>query len=154
MIRHTPQQNCVVERMNVTLLERARCMISITDSPLVNKSPSTTIKCKTPKEIWSAFTTNYSIFLYVWVSNLCSWNKTGTKSQEICIFLGYRDGIKRYKLWDSKETKFMIIRYVSFDEATIFKSIPHKDHDVANKKVKLEVEIPKKLEKREHVFYG
>ena len=53
-IRHTPQQNGVAERMNMTLFERAQCMLSNaglskcfwvkainTSCYLVNRSPST-----------------------------------------------------------------------------------------------------------------
>ena len=60
-VRYTPQQNRVAERMNRTLLEKARCMLSNTglsncfwaeavntDCYLVNRSPSTTIDFKTP----------------------------------------------------------------------------------------------------------
>ena len=73
-VRHTPQQNGVAERMNRTLLERARCMLSNAGLPkqfwaeavntacyLVNRSSSTAIDCKTPEEMWSGSTANYSI---------------------------------------------------------------------------------------------
>ena len=62
----TPQQNGVAERMNRTLLERTRFMLSHAGLPqslwaeavttacyLVNRSPSTAIDCKTPEEVWS-----------------------------------------------------------------------------------------------------
>ncbi|KAG9454463.1 hypothetical protein H6P81_007367 [Aristolochia fimbriata] len=62
-VRHTPQQNDITERMNRTLLERARCMLSNAGLGkdfwaeatsmtcyLVNRSPSTAIECKTPEE--------------------------------------------------------------------------------------------------------
>ncbi|KAL1556436.1 Retrovirus-related Pol polyprotein from transposon TNT 1-94 [Salvia divinorum] len=68
-IRHTPQQNGVAERMNQTLLERARCMLFHagltrkfwaeavnTACYLINRGPHTGIECKTPYEgyrIWS-----------------------------------------------------------------------------------------------------
>ncbi|KAG9458369.1 hypothetical protein H6P81_002877 [Aristolochia fimbriata] len=65
-VRHTTQQNGVAERMNKTLLERARCMLSNAGLGndfwaeatgmacyLVNRSPSTAIECKTPKEVCS-----------------------------------------------------------------------------------------------------
>jgi transposase InsO family protein len=58
---YTSQQNGVVERMNMTLLERARSMLSnakmqqglweevvLTSSYLINRSPSTAINCKIP----------------------------------------------------------------------------------------------------------
>jgi Integrase core domain len=64
MVVHTPQQNGIVERQNRTLLERARCMLSnaglgkefwaeavSTACYLMNRSPTTSIECKTPKEV-------------------------------------------------------------------------------------------------------
>lgn len=64
IVRNTPQQNGVAERMNRTLLERARCMLSNaglskefwakavnTACHLVNRSPSTVIEYKTLKEV-------------------------------------------------------------------------------------------------------
>ena len=72
-VRYTPQQNGVVERMNMTLLERARCMLSNaalskyfwteavnTTCYFVNRFPSTTIDFKTPEEVWSGTPANYS----------------------------------------------------------------------------------------------
>ena len=63
-VRNTPQQNGVVERMNRTLLERTRCLLSNvglnrsfwgeainTACFLINRTPSTTIGLKTPIEI-------------------------------------------------------------------------------------------------------
>ena len=59
--------------MNMTLLERARSMLSnanlqeelweeevTTTCYLVNRSPSTTIECKIPKEVWTGHPCNYS----------------------------------------------------------------------------------------------
>nr|KYP59920.1 Retrovirus-related Pol polyprotein from transposon TNT 1-94 [Cajanus cajan] len=73
-VRNTPQQNGVAERMNRTLLEKRRYLLSnagLTKSfwaeavntacYLVNGSPSTIIGCKTPTEVWSTKPANYSI---------------------------------------------------------------------------------------------
>ena len=63
-MRHTPQQNGVIERMNQTLLQHDWCMrlnVSLlkefwakvvnTTVYLVNRSPSTAIDLKTPQEV-------------------------------------------------------------------------------------------------------
>ena len=63
---YTPQQNGVAERMNKTLMERARSMLSgvglghefwaeavDTACYLVNRSPSSTLEDKTPQEVWT-----------------------------------------------------------------------------------------------------
>ena len=72
-VHHTPQQNEVAERMNITLLERARCMLSNarldasfwaeavnTACYLVNLSSSTVNGFKTPAEVWSDQPGDYS----------------------------------------------------------------------------------------------
>uniref|UniRef100_A0A2N9GIC0 Integrase catalytic domain-containing protein n=1 Tax=Fagus sylvatica TaxID=28930 RepID=A0A2N9GIC0_FAGSY len=74
-VRRTPQHNGVAVRMNKTLLERARCMLSNArlskdfwaesvniDCYLVNRSPSTVLEYKTPFEVWSGTPAGYSNF--------------------------------------------------------------------------------------------
>ena len=61
---NTPHQNGVVKRKNRTLLDRIRCMLSNASlgkefwaeainiaAWLINRSPCTSIECKSPKEI-------------------------------------------------------------------------------------------------------
>ncbi|GJY43429.1 retrovirus-related pol polyprotein from transposon TNT 1-94, partial [Tanacetum coccineum] len=63
---YTPQQNGVAERMNRTLLERARAMLATASLGksfwaeavnsacyVINRSPSTTVELKTPMEMWT-----------------------------------------------------------------------------------------------------
>jgi transposase InsO family protein len=70
---YTPQQNGFAERMNMTLLERARSMLSNANSQqemwaevvtttcyLVNQSSSTTIECKIHEDVWKGHPCNYS----------------------------------------------------------------------------------------------
>ncbi|KAL3505149.1 hypothetical protein ACH5RR_034990 [Cinchona calisaya] len=117
----THQQNGVAERMNRTLLERARCMISnagltkdfwaeaiSTACHIVNPAPSAAIDFKTPKEVWSSTPANYSdlkIFgcpTYMHVND----GKLEFRAKKF-IFLGYTSGVKGYKLWclDPKSPK-------------------------------------------------
>ena len=72
-VKGTPQQNGVAERMNRTLAERVRCMrlnaglpkvfwaeiVNIT-SFIINRSPSSAIDFKIPKEVWSGRLVDYS----------------------------------------------------------------------------------------------
>ena len=77
---HKPQRNGVAERMNRTLLERARCMISnaelwsrrylwteavSTAAYIVNRSLHSSIDFKIPEEVWSGTIVDYS-FLKVY----------------------------------------------------------------------------------------
>ena len=63
---YTPQQNGVAERMNKTLMERARSMLSgaelgqefwveVVDTTcyLANRSPSSALEHKTPQGVWT-----------------------------------------------------------------------------------------------------
>ena len=65
-VREIPQQNRVAERMNRTLLEKVRCMLSNSGlekifwtealsytSHLINRLSSSVIDYKTPMEAWS-----------------------------------------------------------------------------------------------------
>ena len=87
---HTLQHNGVVERMNRTLMEKVRCMLSnaqlsmffwvevvSTECYLINHSPLVTIEKKTPQEVWFGSPANYSVK---------------------CMVLRYKSGVKGYKL--------------------------------------------------------
>jgi IS30 family transposase len=103
---HTPQQNGVTERMNRTLLERARYLLSNarlfrdfwaevvnTACYLVNRSPSTAIDCKTPYEVWFGTPVDYSFLKTFGCPAYCHVNDGKLEPQsKNCIFLGYADG--------------------------------------------------------------
>lgn len=81
-MKETPQQNKLAERMNRTILERIRCMLSTSDLPkvfwsevivttfyLINRCPSTAINFKTPHELWSGTLSSYEYFrIFGWVA--------------------------------------------------------------------------------------
>jgi hypothetical protein len=130
---YTPQQNGVAERMNRTLLERTRAMLKAaglgksfwaeavnTACYVINRSPSTAIELKTPMEMWTGKPADYSqlhIFgspVYV-MYNTQEVSKLDSKSRK-CVFLGYADGVKGYRLWDPTAHKVVISRDVIFAE--------------------------------------
>jgi hypothetical protein len=136
---YTPQQNGVVERMNKTLLERARSMLSnaklqqelwaeavLTTCYLINRSPSTAINCKIPEEVWTGHSCDYSnlrIFgcdAYALISK-DQRSKLDPRSKKY-VFVGYGDGVKGYILWDPTSHKLIISRDVVFDESSLIKS--------------------------------
>ena len=139
-IPRNPQQNGVAERMNMTLLERARCMISNAGlwhqrdlwveaasiaCYLVNRSPHSTLDFKVPEEIWSGNLVDYSnlrIFgcpAYAHVND----GKLAPRAVE-CIFLGYAYESKGYRLWcsDPKSQKLILSRDVTFNEDALLSS--------------------------------
>ena len=108
---YTPQQNRVTEGMNRMLMEKERSMLrcenmahelwaEVVDTLcyLVNRSPSTTVvfECEyfvhAPKE---------------------KRRKLDNKLDK-CIFIGYKDGVKGYKLWNPVTMKTTHIREVIF----------------------------------------
>lgn len=137
-IPRNPQQNGVAERMNRTLLERARCMLSnaglwhrrefwaeavSTACYLVNRSPHSALDFKVPEEIWSGNPVDYSnlrIFgcpAYAHVND----GKLAPRAIE-CIFIGYASESKGYRLWCLESQKLILSRDVTFNEDALLSS--------------------------------
>ena len=133
MIRHTPQQNGVVERLNKTLFEKARCILLQakmskvfwtkalhTASHTVNQSPASRIDFKTSNEVWSGEPFNYS-YLRIFgcpVYHHVIKGKLERRAKK-AIFVGFVDRVKGYKLWCLSLLKFVVSRDVTFDESSI-----------------------------------
>ena len=87
---------------------------------MFNRSPSTAINLKTPMEMWTGKLVDYSrlhVFgspVYV-MYNDQERSKLDPKSRK-CIFLGYVDVVKGYRLWDHTAHKVVISRDVIFVE--------------------------------------
>ncbi|KAK4403516.1 Retrovirus-related Pol polyprotein from transposon TNT 1-94 [Sesamum angolense] len=82
---YTPQQNGVAERMNITLL---------------NKISFVPLSGKIPECIWTDSDVNLSSLRIFGCSAfaLSHGDKLDSRSQK-CIFIGYPDGVKGYRLW-------------------------------------------------------
>lgn len=145
-VHHTPQQNGVAERMNRTIMEKVRCLLSnaglsksfwaeaaSTACFLINLSPSTAIDKRTPLEVWSA---------YAHVDN----GKLEPRSVK-CVFLSYKSGVKGYKLWCPETHKTIISRDVSFYETSMLQGLSITDSgDTSEKKPGMQVEFPIEFE--------
>jgi hypothetical protein len=147
--------------MNMTFLEKVRCLLSNarlsrdfwaeavnTACYLVNCSPSTAIDCKTPYEVWCDTLADYSFLKTFGCPAYCHVNdgKLDPRSKK-CIFLGYVDGVKGYRLWCSnpKSPKFIVNRDVVFDESSMLhlrkESIVYaRKEKGSSKEVELQVE--------------
>eukprot|EP00253_Pinus_taeda_P026886 PITA_26886 len=154
LARNLIYQNGVAERMNKTLMERARSMPSgvglgqefwaetvDTTCYLVNGSPSSALEDKTPQEVWTGKKPSLShlrVFGCDAYVHVPKENRTKLDSKsEKCIFIGYKDGLKGYKLWNPVTRKVVYSRDVVFREV--------KDvikHEVQPKEpVKIEFEL-------------
>lgn len=130
---YTPEQNGLAERMNRTLVERAKAMLFdanlkkeywaeavATAAYIVNRSPSRVLAEVTPFEKWSGKKPNIShlkIFgskamVHIPKQNRLKWDR---KSREL-IFVGYCETTKGYRLHDPKTRKTVISRDVIFIE--------------------------------------
>ena len=63
----------------------------------------------------------FGCFAYIHVSN-DERLKLDPKFKR-CIFLGYKKGVKGYKLWDPEAKKVVINRDVVFDESSMLKTV-------------------------------
>ena len=112
-VRETPQQNGVAERLNRTLLEKVRCLMSRNGlsipfwaealtyaSYLVNRLPSSAIGGKTPMEVWlGGAASDYDM---LWIFGCPAYyhvsdGKLNPRAKK-AVFLGFKKGVKGYKL--------------------------------------------------------
>lgn len=130
---YTPEQNGLAERMNRTLVEKARCMLFDaelelelwaeainTDAHIINRSPSRGLKDQTPEEIWSGKKPNVE-YLRVFGSKAMvhipkqKRQKLDSKLIE-CIMVGYCDTTKGYRLFNKMTREILISWDVVFIE--------------------------------------
>ena len=138
IVRDTPQQNGVAERMNRTLLEKVRCMLSnaclgkqlwvevvMYASHLINCLPLDALNSKTPLEVWSEKPINDYDTLRVFGST-AYYHVKGSKLDpraKKALFMGVTLGVKGYRLWCLSSKKIISSRDVTFDESAMMKKV-------------------------------
>lgn len=157
-VRKTPQQNGVSERINKTLVEKVRCMLSnaglgrkfwaeaITYAQhLVNRLPSSAIDGKTPLEVWSGKpATDYDTLrvfgsiAYYHVNE----SKLDPRAKK-ALFMGFNAGVKGYRLWCLEAKKTIISRDVTFNETAMLNKVNPKGVDGTSQQVEC---TPKQVE--------
>ncbi|KAH9680700.1 hypothetical protein KPL71_026653 [Citrus sinensis] len=134
-VRHTPQQNGLAERMNMTLVEKVRCMLFnanmskhfwaeavTTAAYLVNRSPSSALQFKTPQELWSGKPPDLSNLRIFGCLPYTHINQGKLEPKAIKgYFIGYPKGVKGFKIWciNGKPSRTLISRDVVFDEESM-----------------------------------
>eukprot|EP01018_Ginkgo_biloba_P029039 Gb_03181 [translate_table: standard] len=159
---YMPQQNGVTERMNRTLLKRSRSMLSgaglekklwaeivMTSCYLINRSLSSSLGDKTPHEVRYGKKPSlkhlrvFGCEAYVHVpKEKRTKHKLDDKSSK-CIFLGYSEVSKAYKVYELKSKKVHITRDVIFDEGEGLKEIDLGDFQLRQDKWKEVEDHPK-----------
>ncbi|KAG8492340.1 hypothetical protein CXB51_009634 [Gossypium anomalum] len=168
IVRHTLQQNSVAERVNRTIMEKVRCMLSNVNLPksfwaeaasiacfLINQSPSLTIKKKTLQEVWSGNPANYSdlkIFgcpAYAHVDN----GKLEPRSIK-CVFLGYKAGVKGKE--NQKQVEHQINTKSTPQASTKIENrvASSPQYFIAKNRTKREIKPPKKYDEADLVAYA
>lgn len=130
---YTPEQNGVAERLNRTLVEKARCMLSQAGLParlwaeatntavyLKNRSPTKVLNGKTPHEVWSGKIQSLKhlrvfgckVMLHIPKQKRSKWQ---SKAREQ-VFLGYCENTKTYRVCDLKTMNTENSRDVVFYE--------------------------------------
>jgi hypothetical protein len=96
-----------------------------------NISPHRSVKNKTPYEAWTGLKpemTHFRIFdSHAW-ARIHSRKRKALDPQSIeCIFVGYPDGVKGYRLIDISLDRLIIERSVQFEES--FSHVPQQPHE-------------------------
>lgn len=129
---HTPQQNGMAERMNRSLVEKARCLMFdgklrqsfwaeavSTAAYLINRLPSSGT-LRTPFEIWTGSKPDLSNLRVFGCKALAHVPKADRKKFDSkstdCIMLGYSETTKGYRLYDKVKRKLITSRDVAFIE--------------------------------------
>jgi hypothetical protein len=134
-VPHTPQQNGVAERINRTLLDKAKPMMLDSNVPpqlwpeaidtaayVQARSPHAKLKTKTPFELFFGKLPSYSeirVFGCLAIATNANRRPKYTKLDPVAeklVFVGYPVGSKGWKLYDPVTRKISIHRNVSFDE--------------------------------------
>lgn len=146
-VRRTPQQNGVAERKNRIIMELARSMLKAKKLPdqfwgdavtcavyLLNRASTKSVQGITPQEAWSGLKPTVShlrVFGCIAYSHISDEKrgKLDDKSEK-CIFVGYSENSKAYRLYNPISKKVIISRDVKFDEAKLWQwNAPNEDQN-------------------------
>jgi len=165
----TPQHNGVAERMNRTIYERIRCMLSHAKLPksfwgeamktavdLINLSPSVPLNCDFPQRVWTGkdvYFEHLRVFgcrAFVHVPR-DERPKLDSKAKQ-CIFLGYGHEEFGYKLWDPISKKIIRSRHVIFFEDQTIEDMEQskKPESICEERVDLGPVVPPCVTHDEH----
>lgn len=158
---YTPQQNGVAERMNRTIMDKVKCMLTESGLPsvfwaeaastacyLINRSPSSAIEFLVPDFKWSNVKPEYNhlrIFgciVYVHTSQ----GKLNPRAKK-GVFLGYPTGVKGYKIWLLDDLKCVISMDVIFNENIFYKTNMNVPDPASSKQAEQSAKFQEQVQK-------
>lgn len=164
-VPYTPEQNGSAEREMRTIVESARTMIHARDMALkfwaeavnaavfvINRTGTSTIANKTPYELWFGKKSKFdhlqpfgsTVFVHVPKERR---RKLDPKAEK-CIFVGYDENVKGFRVWNPATSKIQIVRDVKFvDECQDLAELQNSsDVRVKSESVLVDVDIAPKGE--------
>ncbi|KAK0599620.1 hypothetical protein LWI29_007024 [Acer saccharum] len=119
-------------------------------SYIVNRLPASTLDGKTPKEVWSGQPVSDYDRLHIFECPAyfhVTESKLDPRAKK-AIFVGFSEGVKGFRLWNSESRKIILSRDVTFDESAMLKQIPRdSENENPNSLQQVEFKTPKKSEK-------
>ncbi|TXG65804.1 hypothetical protein EZV62_007079 [Acer yangbiense] len=119
-------------------------------SHIVNRLPAFALNGKTPKEVWSGQPVSDYDRLHIFGCPAyfhVTESKLDPRAKK-AIFVGFSEGVKGFRLWNSESKKIILSRDVTFDESAMLKQIPRGiENENPNSLQQVEFETPKKSEK-------
>jgi transposase InsO family protein len=147
--RYTPQQNGVAERKNQTIMNMARTLLKekclsntfwaeavACSVYLLNRSPTTSLQMKVPQEAWSGTKLNvahlrtFGCIAYAHIPS--ELRKKLDDRSEKCIFTGYSETSKAYRLYNPITKKLILSRDVQFLENQFWNDSENQQVDSQN----------------------
>eukprot|EP00253_Pinus_taeda_P009922 PITA_09922 len=147
--RYTPQQNGVAERKNRTIMDMARSMLKAKHLPndywaeavncavyILNRCRTKAVMNRVPAEAWSGRkqgVTHMRVFGCVAYAHIPDQLRRKLDSKgEKCLFIGYNEESKAYRLYIPSTKKFFISRDVQFIEEEAWDGSIEKTVNVKN----------------------
>lgn len=158
---YTPQQNGVAERMNRTIMDKVRSMLSETGLGsefwaeatstavyLINRTPNSSVDFEIPEKRWTGGKVDFSHLRRFGCSAYVHRIQEKTSPRAVKgVFVGYLFGVKGYRVWIDDEGKCTTSRNVVFHEQELYKDV-QKTEKSETVKATEGAEIDRKLKKK------
>ncbi|GKA54879.1 putative RNA-directed DNA polymerase [Tanacetum coccineum] len=142
----TPQLNGLAERMNRTLVERVRCLLSHAGLPasfwgealntavhVINLTPCVPLRFDVPDRVWSGKDVSYRHLRVFGCKAFVHIPKDERSKLDVktkpCVFLGYGQDEFGYRLYDPVQKRLVRSRDVVFEEDQTLKDVENAERE-------------------------